>query len=150
MNITAHLIESATLDEAREKAEQLVFIYKSNIPTSASTVLVHTQQPDKREVQEHQLAAVEKSDKQRVTTDKTRSSGNNLQNKQNFHQHNNNQSNRGQNNFRQHRGRFNYQGNNQRGRGYNQNDQRQNPRGRGYGRGCSYEQIQDNYRSNYQ
>ena len=47
MNIAAHLIECATLDEAREKAEQLVFTYKSNDPTFASTVLIHTQQNDK-------------------------------------------------------------------------------------------------------
>ena len=39
MNIAAHLIECKTLDEAREKAEQLVFIYKSNNPTIAFTVL---------------------------------------------------------------------------------------------------------------
>ena len=150
MNIAAHLIECATLDEAREKAEQLVFIYKSNNPTSASTVLIHAQQPDKREVQEHQLAAVEKVDKQRITMDKPRGGGNNTQNRQNSQQNSANQNNRGQGNYRQQRGRFNYRGNNQRGRGYYQNDQRQNNKGRGYGRGCSYEQSQDNYRSDYQ
>ena len=150
MNIAAHLIECATLDEAREKAEQLVFINKSNNPTSASTVLIHMQQPDKREVQEHQLAAVEKVEKQRANMDKSRGGGNNSQNRQNSQQHNSNQSNRSQGNYRQQRGRFNYRGNNQRGRGYYQNDQRQNTRGRGYGRGCGYEQSQDNYRSDYQ
>ena len=150
MNIAAHLIECATLDEARKKAEQLVFIYKSNNPTSASTVLIHAQQLDKREVQEHQLAAVEKVDKQRITTDKPRGGGNNTQNRQNSQQNSANQNNRGQGNYRQQRGRFNYRGNNQRGRGYYQNDQRQNNKGRGYGRGCSYEQSQDNYRSDYQ
>ena len=36
MNIAAHLSECATLDEAREKVEQLVFIYKSNNPTSGT------------------------------------------------------------------------------------------------------------------
>ena len=151
MNIVAHLIECTTLDEAREKAEQLVFIYKNNNPTSASTVLIHKQQTDKREVQEHQLVAVEKVEKQRNPTGKTRGSGNQSHNRQNSQQHNNNnQSNRGQGNYRQQRGRFNYQGNNQRGRGYYQNDQRQNSRGRGYRRGHSYEQSQDNYRSDYQ
>ena len=69
MNIATHLIECATLDETRETAEQLVLIYKSNNPTLASTVLIHAQQPDKREVQEHQLAAVEKVEKQRATSD---------------------------------------------------------------------------------
>ena len=64
MNIAAHLIECATLGEAREKAKQLVFIYKSNNPTLVSSVLIHTQQPEKREVHEHQLAAVDKVDKQ--------------------------------------------------------------------------------------
>ena len=150
MNIAAHLIECTTLDEAREKAKQLVFIYKSNNPTSASMVLIHAQQPDKREVQEHQLAVVEKVDKQRATMNKPRSGGNNSQNRQNSQQNNSNQNNRGQGNYRQQRGRFNYRGNNQRGRGYYQNDQRQNSRGRGYGRGQGYEQSQDNYRSDYQ
>ena len=64
MNIATHLIECATLGEAREKAEQLVFIYKSNHPTSASTVLIHVQQSDKREVQE---ASVSCSGKARQT-----------------------------------------------------------------------------------
>ena len=150
MNIATHLIECATFDEAKEKAEQLVFIYKSNNPTLASTVLIHAQQPDKREVQEHQLAAVEKVDKQRATMDKPRSGGNNSQNRQNSQQNNSNQNNRGQGNYRQQRGRFNYRGNNQRGRGYYQNDQRQNSRGRGYERGHDYEKSQDNYKSDYQ
>ena len=60
LNITVHLIECATLDEAREKAEQLVFIYKNNNPSSASSVLMHTQLNDKREIQEYELATVEK------------------------------------------------------------------------------------------
>ena len=135
MNIAAHLIECATLDEAREKVEQLVFIYKSNNPTSASSVLIHTQQADKREVQEHQLAAVDKVEKPRNSNDKVRGGGNNSLNRQNTQQQSNNQNNRGQGNYRQQRGRFNYRGNNPRGRGFNQNDQRQNSRGRGYGRG---------------
>ena len=41
MNIATHLIKCTTLDGAKEKAEELVFIYKSNNPTSASTVLIH-------------------------------------------------------------------------------------------------------------
>ena len=150
MNIATHLIKCTTLDEGREKAKQLVFIYKSNNPMSASTVLVHAQQPDKREVQEHQLAAVEKVDKQRVAMDKPRGGNNTSQNRTNSQQNHSNQSNRGQGNYRQQRGRFNYRGNNQRGRGYYQNDHRQNNRGRGYGRGHSYEQSQDNYWSEYQ
>ena len=56
MNIAAHLIECKTLDEAREKAEKLVFIYKSNNLTTASTVLLHNHVNNKKEVQEHQLA----------------------------------------------------------------------------------------------
>ena len=148
MNIAAHLIECATLDKAREKAEQLVFIYKSNNPTSASSVLIHMQQPDKREIQEHQLAAVEKTDKQQNTNDKTRGGGNNLQNRQNY-QHMNSQNNRGQDNYRQQRGIFNYRGNNQRGQGYIPNDQKHNPRGRGYRRGHGYEKSQENHRSDY-
>ena len=150
MNIAAHLIKCATLDEAREKAGQLVFIYKSNNPMSASTLLVHAQQPDKREVQEHQLAAVGKVDKQRVAMDKPRGGNNNSQNRINSQQNHSNQSNRGQGNYRQQRGRFNYRGNNQRDRGYYQNDHRQNNRGRGYRRGHGYEQSQDNYWSEYQ
>ena len=47
MNIAAHLIECETLDEATEKVEQLVFIYKSNNLTTASTVLLHEQESDK-------------------------------------------------------------------------------------------------------
>ena len=70
MNIAVHLIECATLDEAREKAEQLVFIYKNNNPSSASSVLMHTQLNDKREIQEHELATVEKVDKQRNISEK--------------------------------------------------------------------------------
>ena len=70
LNIAAHLIECATLDEAREKAEQLVFIYKNNNPSSASSVLMHTQLNDKREIQEHELATVDKADKQRNTSEK--------------------------------------------------------------------------------
>ena len=70
LNIAAYLIECATLDEVREKAEQLVFIYKNNNPSSASLVLMHTQLNDKREIQEHQLATVKKVDKQCNTMDK--------------------------------------------------------------------------------
>ena len=64
LNIAVHLIECATLDKAREKAEKLVFIYKNNNPLSASSVLMHTQLNDKREIQEHELATVEKVNKQ--------------------------------------------------------------------------------------
>ena len=58
------------------------------------------QQPDKREVQEHQLAAVEKVDKQRAAMDKPRGGNNNSQNRTNSQQNNGNQSNRGQGNYR--------------------------------------------------
>ena len=150
MNIAAHLIECATLDEAREKAKQLVFIYKSNNPTSTSTVLIHTQPTDKKEIQEHQLATVDKTDKPQVKNDRFKRGGQNSLNRQNFHSQHNNQSNRRQSNNRQQRGCFGYRGNNTRGRGYNPNDQRQNPRGIGYGRHHSYDQNQDNYRSDYQ
>ena len=99
MNIAAHLIECATLDEAREKVEQLVFIYKSNNLSSTSTVLIHTQQSDKRDVQEHQLAAIDKGDKQ--CTNDTGKGGNNKSSHQNSQQQNNNSSTRGQSSFRQ-------------------------------------------------
>ena len=72
LNIMVHLIECATLDEAKEKAEQLVFIYKNNNPSSASSVLMHTQLNDKREIQEYELAAVEKVDKQHNISEKAR------------------------------------------------------------------------------
>ena len=121
-----HLIECAFLDEAREKAKQLVFIYKNNNPSSASSVLIHTQPTDKREIQEHKLAAVEKVDKQHHTSDKAQGGGQHSHNKQHSPQHTgNNHTHRGQGNNRQQRGRFNYRGNNQRGRGYFQNDQTQ-------------------------
>ena len=68
MNIATHLIECATLDEAREKAKQLVFIYKSNNPTSASTVLIHVQQPDKRSTR----VSVSCSEKSRQTENRHR------------------------------------------------------------------------------
>ena len=45
-NIAAHLIECETLAEAREKAEQLVFLYKGTTPASATTVLLHEHPPD--------------------------------------------------------------------------------------------------------
>ena len=63
MTIAAHLIECTTLAEAREKAEQLVFLYKSTTPISAATVLIHNSLPETKEVNEHQLAPVTKQDK---------------------------------------------------------------------------------------
>ena len=120
MNIAAHLIECATLDEAREKAEQLVFIYKSNNPSSASTVLMHTQQSERREVQEHQLAIIDKGDKHHAND--TGRGGSNKSSRQNNPQQNSNSNNRGQGGFRQQRGRFNSRGNFARGRGFNRND----------------------------
>ena len=62
-NIAAHLIECETLAEAREKAEQLVFLYKGTTPASATTVLLHENSPDTKEIKEHQLAPVPKTDK---------------------------------------------------------------------------------------
>ena len=113
MNIAAHLIECMTLDEAREKAEQLVFIYKSNNPSSAATVLMHTQQSDRREVQEHQLAIIGKGDKPRAND--TGRGGSNKSSHQNNPQQNSNSNYRGQGGFRQQRGRFNSRGNFARG-----------------------------------
>ena len=148
--IAAHLIECTTLDEAREKAEQLVFIYKSNNPSSASSVLMHTQLNDQREIQEQELATVDKVDKQCNTTDKEQGGRQPPHNKHHPPQHQSHSpANRGQGHSKQ-RGRFNYRGNNPRGRGYYQNEQRQSFQGRGYGRGRGYDQTQDNYRSDYQ
>ena len=62
-NIAAHLIECETLAEAREKAEQLVFLYKNTVPTTAATVLLHDNSQDPKELKEHQLAPVPKADK---------------------------------------------------------------------------------------
>ena len=62
-NIAAHLIKCETLAEAREKAEQLVFLYKNTAPASATTVLLHENSPDTKELKEHQLAPVPKADK---------------------------------------------------------------------------------------
>ena len=118
LNIVVHLIECATLDEVREKAEQLVFIYKNNSPSSASSVLMHTQLNDKREIQEHELAAIEKVDKQCNTMDKAQGGGQPPHNKHHPLQHQSHSpANRGQGHPKQ-RGRFNYRGNNPRGRGY--------------------------------
>ena len=61
--IAAHLIECTTLAEAREKAEQLVFLYKSTMPVSVATVLIHNSLPETKETNEHQLAPVPKQDK---------------------------------------------------------------------------------------
>ena len=61
-SIAAHLIECITLTEAREKAEQLVFLYKSTTPVSAATVLIHSDPQEAKEVQEHQLAPVNKQE----------------------------------------------------------------------------------------
>ena len=45
MNIAAQLIECDTSDEAKEKAEQLVFMYKSNNPTTMTSVLTQQKEP---------------------------------------------------------------------------------------------------------
>ena len=148
MTIAAHLIECATLDEAREKAEQLVFIYKSNNPTSTSSDLIHAQQNDTREGEEHQLAVVNKGDKQH-TSDSGKGSGNKA-NRQNNQQQNNNQGHRGQGGYRKQRGRYNQRTNYQRGRGFNSNDQRYFSRGRGFGRGRGFDQNNDQYQYEYQ
>ena len=149
MNIVAHLIECATLDEAREKAEQLVFIYKSNNPTPAPTVLLHTQQVAGRDIQEHQLAAIEKDDKQRNSENDK--GGSNKPQRYNSSQQNQTTNPRGQSNPRQqHRGRFNYRGNSTRGRGSNQSHQRSFPRGRGYNRNRGYDNNYAQNRYDYQ
>ena len=62
-NIAAHLIECEMLAEAREKAEQLVFLYKNTAPALATTVLLHDNAPEPKELKEHQLAPVPKVDK---------------------------------------------------------------------------------------
>ena len=62
-NIAAHLIECDTLAEAREKVEQLIFLYKNTAPALATTVLLHNALPDAKELNEHQLAPVPKPDK---------------------------------------------------------------------------------------
>ena len=51
--IAAHLINCNTLSEAREKAEQLVFLYKSTAPSPAPTVLLHNASVDQKEINEH-------------------------------------------------------------------------------------------------
>ena len=61
--IAAHLIECVTLAEAREKAEQLVFLYKSTAPSSAAMVLLHNSPQETKVLNEHQLAPVPKQDK---------------------------------------------------------------------------------------
>ena len=82
--IAAHLIECNTLTEARAKAEQLVFLYKSTLPASAPTVLIHDAPGDPKEINEHLLAPVGRTDKKNSNhEDKPR-------------QFNNNDSNRGQ------------------------------------------------------
>ena len=83
--IAAHLIECTTLSEAREKAEQLVFLYKSTAPLPAPTVLIHNAPVDQKEINEHQLAPVGQHDKK------------NPNNKDKPKQFNNNEPNRGQN-----------------------------------------------------
>ena len=83
--IAAHLIECNTLSEAREKAEQLVFLYKSTAPLPAPTVLLHNASVDQKEINEHQLAPVGRHDKK------------NPNNKDKPKQFNNNDPSRGQN-----------------------------------------------------
>ena len=61
--IAAHLIECDTLVEAREKVEQLVFLYQSTSPPTATSILLHEAPPETREIKEHQLAPVERPDK---------------------------------------------------------------------------------------
>ena len=69
--IAAHLIECDTLAEAHEKMEQL-----GNNPNTASTVLLHDQVLDAIEVNEYQLAEIEKEDKSKTQQDKTRNNNN--------------------------------------------------------------------------
>ena len=131
-NIAAHLIECQTLAEAREKAEQLVFLYKNTVPTTATTVLLHDKIPDPKEVQEHQLAPVEKGDKKgQYQRDRSKQSNNN-----DPPRGQNPSYQRGQSGFRQTRGRSNQRGGFFRGRGGQQYDQKYNNRGRNFsGRG---------------
>ena len=141
-NIAAHLIECETLAEAWEKAEQLVFLYKGTTPASATTVLLHENSPDTKEIKEHQLAPVPKTEKKgQYQRDRNK-------------QVNNNDSPRGQNTsfqrgqprFRQSRGRQNQRGGFFRGRGSQQYDQRFNNRGRGSsGRGRGYDNGYSGY-----
>ena len=129
-NIAAHLIECETLAEAREKAEQLVFLYKNTAPTSASTVLLHDNTPDPKELKEHQLAPVPKSDKKRQNQRDRNKQGNNSDSPRGQ----NTSFQRGRSGFRHTRGRLNQRGGFFRGRGSQQYDQRFNNRGRGSSR----------------
>ena len=135
-NIAAHLIECETLAEAREKAEQLVFLYKNTISTTATTVLLHDKLPDSKEIHEHQLAPVTKVDKKGQHPKERNKQANNHDSARgqnsSFH--------RGQSGYRQTRGRSNQRGGYFRGRGGQQYDQRYNNRGRGFlGRGRGYD-----------
>ena len=143
--IAAHLIECNTLSEAREKAEQLVFLYKSTAPLPAPTVLLHNASVDQKEINEHQLAPVGRHDKK------------NPNNKDKPKQFNNNDPSRGQNqsyqhgqgNYRPQRGWYQQRGGTFRGRPSSQNEQRYNTRGCGYpGKGYGYDNSYNSY-NNY-
>ena len=105
-NIAAHLIECETLAEAREKAEQLVFLYKNIAPASASTVLLHENPPDTKEIKEHQLAPVPKTDKK----GQNQRDRNKQVNNSDSHRGQNTSFQRGQSGYRQTRGRSNQRG----------------------------------------
>ena len=137
MKIEAHLIECDTLDEAREKAEQLVFVYKSNNPTTATTILLMNNPLRKGRFRScnEQLLTKQKSQKQMamrrlkevlankpvIITQVTVLPGAKIitDSKETYH--------------------FNNRGSGQKGRSSYNGDQRQNYRGRGYGRGHGYE-----------
>ena len=145
-NIAAHLIECETLAEAREKAEQLVFLYKNTMPTTAATVLLHDNSQDPKELKEHQLAPVPKVDKKGQNQRDRNKQANNYDSPRGQ----NSSFQRGQSGFRQTRGRSNQRGGFFRGRGGQQNDQRFNNRGRGFsGRGRGYGNGYNGYGNTY-
>ena len=104
--IAAHLIECNTLTEATEKAEQLVFLYKSTNPPPVTTMLLHNVPPEPCEVNEHQLAPVDRQDK-RTTQEKDK---NRQGNSNDASRAQNSNFQRGQGNFRYNRGCSNQRG----------------------------------------
>ena len=145
--ISAHLLEADDIETAKNKAQQLIFLYQNKQGTTASTTMLLHEAKAQHEVLEHQLAERSTYDQDKDNSNKSQHPDNCSRHSENNQSYNNTQPNK-----------YNVKGTGWRGansgntfRGRSSNRSRYNhPRGRGGYHNVNNQYRQDDQQQNYQ
>ena len=145
--ISAHLLEADDIETAKNKAQQLIFLYQNKQGTSASTTMLLHEAKAQHEVLEHQLAERSKYDQDKDKSDKSQHLEDYSRDSENNHSYNTAQSNKYNAKSTGWRGATS--GNTFRGRSSNKSRYNR-PRGRGGYQNVNNQYRQDDQQQNYQ